>query len=87
MSRGGLVAAGLFLVTFIAAFSWIFFIASKNPADSGESAIILLIFTMPWVNFVPQHMLGLPVAFACVLFNALILYLVFGGLRLSRRDK
>ncbi len=85
LSRGGFVAAGLFLLLFLAAFSWIFFVASKNPADSGESALILLIFAMPWIGIIPQEMLGPLTGFLCVLLNALILYLVFGGLRLKLR--
>jgi len=61
--------------------AWIFFIASKNPADSGESAIILVFFSYPWVSLIPARWMG-PAAWAgCVMINALILYGVFGGVR------
>jgi len=83
-SRSGIVAAGLLLMSFTSVFAWVFFVASKNPADSGESGILLLPFAMPWISIVPSTWLGLPVAFACVLLNALILYCLFGGLRIVR---
>lgn len=83
-SRGGLVAAGLFLAVFMAAFAWIFFIASKNPADSGESAILLIFFGKPWISLPPPSLVGPVFALGCVLLNALILYCVFGGLRFRR---
>ena len=87
ISRGGFAVAGVFLLLFVAAFSWVFFVASKNPADSGESALILLLFAMPWVNIIPQTMVGPLIGIACVVFNALILYLVFGGLRFRKRHE
>lgn len=80
-SRAGAIAAGLFLCAFLALFAWIFFVASKNPADSGESGILLLPFAMPWVNWLPVKWLGLGTGLACVGLNAVLLYLVFGGLR------
>lgn len=86
-SRGGLVASGLFLLLAGAVFAWIFFIASKNPADSGESGLLLLPFAMPWITMVPQEIAGLSAAFACIFVNALILYLLFGGLRISKKRK
>jgi hypothetical protein len=83
-SRSGFIAAGLFLLAASSVFAWVFFIASKNPADSGESGILLLPFAMPWVALVPQVWLGPLVGFASVLVNTLIIYLLFGGLRLKR---
>jgi uncharacterized membrane protein YhaH (DUF805 family) len=83
-SRSGFIAAGLFLLLFLVLLAWMFFIASKNPADSGESGILLLPFAMPWVALVPQVWLGPLVGFASVLVNTLIIYLLFGGLRLKR---
>ncbi len=83
-SRGGAIAAGLFLAVFITALGWIFFVASKNPADSGESAILLIFFALPWISIPPTSWIGPGYALTCVLFNALILYCVFGGLRFRR---
>ena len=80
-SRGGLLAAGLFLILAAAVFAWVFFVASKNPADSGESGILLLPFAMPWISLVPNGWLGPWMALGCILLNALILYCLFGGLR------
>jgi len=85
VSRGGTVAAGIFLLSASAVFAWVFFVASKNPADSGESGILLLPFAMPWISLVPRAWLGLWVALGCVLLNALILYCLFGGMRMSKR--
>ena len=83
-SRGGALAAGWFLLSAAGVLAWVFFVASKNPADSGESGILLLPFTMPWLSLVPNGWLGPWVAFGCVLLNALILYCLFGGLRKKR---
>jgi len=80
MSKAGFIAAGLFLLAFLGLFAWIFFVASKSPADSGESGILLLPFAMPWVMWLPVDWLGLPAAFLCVSLNAVIVYCLFGGL-------
>lgn len=86
-SRGGAIAAALFLLAAIAVFAWVFVVASKSPADSGESAFWLLPFTMPWISFAPSAWGGHVFAVACVLLNALIVYGVFGGLRLRSTGK
>ena len=83
-SRGGLLAAGLFIFSAVAVFAWVFIVASKNPADSGESGILLLPFAMPWILIIPRAWLGPWVGLGCILFNAVILYCVFGGLRFAR---
>ena len=80
-SRTGFAAAGLFLLTFLGLLAWIFFVASKNPAGSGESGVLLLPFAMPWVMWLPVEWLGPWAAFLCVLLNSLLIYLLFGGLR------
>lgn len=86
-SRSGVLAAGLLLLSFISVFAWVSFVASKNPADSGESGILLLPFAMPWISLVPGAWLGPMVAVGCVLLNSLILYCVFGGLRVARHTE
>ena len=54
-SKTGFVAAGLFLLTFLGLLAWIFFVASKNPADSGESGVLLLPFAAkPSRTFLPD---------------------------------
>jgi len=87
LSPGGFFAAGLFLLAAVSVFAWIFFIASKNPADSGESGILLLFFAMPWISIVPASWLGPGVGLGCIAINALMLYCVFGGLRFRRASR
>lgn len=85
-SASGLAAAGVFILLAMTAFAWIFFVASKNPADSGESGIILVFFALPWISLLPSAWLGPLVGLVSIVCNALILYLVFGGLRITRRS-
>ena len=87
LSRSGFAVSGLFLLLFAATFAWVFLVASKNPADSGESALLLLLFALPWINIIPQSMAGPLVGIVCVFLNALILYLVFGGVHIRRHHK
>jgi len=77
----GLTVSGVFVLLVLAIFCWIFFVASKNPADSGESGLLLLPFAMPWIMWLPVRWLGPLTGFACMGLNALILYLLFGGFR------
>jgi len=77
----GFTVSGIFILLVLTIFCWIFFVASKNPADSGESGILLLPFAMPWIMWLPVRWLGPITGIACMGLNALILYLVFGGLR------
>lgn len=83
-SKSGLFAAGLFLLAFACLLSWVFFIASKNPADSGESGILLLPFGMPWVMWFPVEWLGPWIGFLSVALNAVVIYCLFGGLRFRK---
>jgi uncharacterized membrane protein YhaH (DUF805 family) len=85
-SRPGAIAAGVFLFAFLALFAWIFLVASKNSADSGESGILLLPFAMPWVMWLPVEWLGLWAAVLCVSLNALIVYCLAGGLRFRKKS-
>ena len=55
------------LRTPVVQFSWIFLVASKNPADSGESDLLLLPFAMPWIALLPTSWAGLPTAAASYL--------------------
>ena len=86
LSPGGFTAAGLFLLLATAIFAWIFFVASKNPADSGESGIIMLPLMMPWITIMPETWVGPLAALGCILLNALILYFLFGGFRITKRS-
>jgi hypothetical protein len=77
----GLIAAGLFLLLAVSVFLWIFLVASKNPADSGESGLLLIPFALPWMMILPSRWIGPMTGLGSILFNALLLYLLFGGLR------
>ena len=83
-SRPGFLAAGAFLLAFLAVLSWLVLVASSNPADSGESGILLLPFTMPWVALVPDSWLGPFAGLTCILINTFTIYCVFGGVRFKR---
>ena len=83
-SRPGLTLASVFLLLASAVFAWVFYSASSNPADSGESGILLLPFAMPWIALVPDRWLGPGSGFGAILFNALILYALGGGVRFTK---
>jgi hypothetical protein len=87
LSRWGFVAAGLFLLAAASVFAWIFFVASKNPADSGESGILLLPFALPWISILPTSWLGPLSGLGCILFNAFLVYCLFGGLRVEKSNR
>lgn len=84
LSKGGFAAAGLFLLLAAGVFFWVVFVAPKNPGESGESGILLLPFAMPWVMMMPTSWVSPATGIGSVLLNALILYLLFGGLRFRR---
>jgi len=83
-SKAGFAAAGVFLAAFVSLLAWVYLVASKNPADSGESGILLLPFAMPWVMWLPVEWLGPWAGFLCALLNSVLIYLLFGGLRWNR---
>jgi len=80
-SRLGLITAGIFLSLAAAVFCRILLSAATNPADSGESGIMLLPFAMPWIMLMPQAWIGPLAGLGAIILNALILFLLFGGLR------
>jgi hypothetical protein len=84
ISKWGFLASGLFLLLAAAVFGWIIYSASTNPGDSGESGILLLPFAMPWIMLIPQNWLAPITGFGLIGLNALILYAIFGGLRLAK---
>jgi len=83
-SRAGALAAGLFVAAFFIVFAFVWFVASRNPADSGESGLLLLIFAMPWAMWLPVEWLGPWAGAGCMLLNAFLLYCLFGGIGLRR---
>jgi hypothetical protein len=49
--------------------------------------VLLLPFALPWIMILPSSWIGPYVGFASILCNAVILYLLFGGLRIRKCDK
>ena len=76
-----LLAAGVYAIHTVSVYT--------NPANSGESGILLLPFALPWILLLPDSALQSPIWdhallpgwWLLVLGNAGILYAVFGGLR------
>lgn len=64
----------------------------NNPGDSGESAIVMMPFCLPWIALVPKDVVYSKFwAYGAYFFyvvaagtNALILYCVFGGWNLKK---
>jgi hypothetical protein len=84
-SKLGYAAAAIFLLLAIAVFAWLIYSASTNPADSGEGGVLLIFFAMPWINIIPPRFINPFSAIGCILFNAVLLYCLFGGLRFEKR--
>ncbi len=63
-----------------------------GTAQSGESALWFSLFTLPWGGMFSKSFLesalwlrfAYPLSWSLVLLNALILYLISGGLRIKR---
>jgi hypothetical protein len=83
-SKLGYAVASIFLFLVISVFAWLFYSSSINPGDSGEGGILLVFFAMPWFEIIPSRIMGPFSAIGCILFNAFLLYCVFGGLRLKK---
>jgi hypothetical protein len=91
-SRVGLALAGAFLAVGAVLFV-IHLVAMKtNPADSGESALLFFLLTLPWAYLLPDSVINAPwwdrVAYVAgwvlVAFNAFLLYCVAGGVGFRR---
>jgi hypothetical protein len=93
--RKSLAAAGLagaFLSAAIALQAWLLVSAYSNSADSGEGAMLLFAFTLPWTLLVPRSILdaawfdavGPWLAWGTIALNAFLLYCLAGGVRLAR---
>jgi len=85
-ARTGFGVAGGFLLAASAVFAWVFLGASTNPADSGESGLLLVPFALPWIRLIPVSWLGMGTGAGSILLNALLLYCIFGGVRWRRSD-
>ncbi len=92
--RGLSIALGFLLLAAAAYFQHMHSV-SANPADSGESGILFFLFSLPW-GFVTGIVVDLlhirlstdvpyALVWAEIGLNAVILYLVAGGLERSRK--
>ena len=79
-SKIGFVAASLFLCLAAGVFGWLLHSVHTNLGDSGEGGVLLLPFIFPWwfllLSLDVNLQWFLPVM---LLFNAFIIYCVFGG--------
>jgi hypothetical protein len=91
-SRVGLVLAGAFLAVAGALFALHLVSMKTNHADSGESALLFFVLTLPWAYLLPDSVINASwwdrVAYGAgwllVGLNAFLLYCLGGGIGLGR---
>lgn len=92
-SQLGFIVSSIFLLLAALALFAHLYSMQVDPHDTGTSAVFLIFFTFPWSLLIPNQLVssdywkGLvyPVMISLVFFNAFLLYLVAGGLRIRRR--
>lgn len=94
-SLRGLSVSAVFLLLAAAAYLQHVRSVGANPADSGESGILFFVFSLPWglVTGIVVDLLHIRLSndapyvlvWAEVGLNALILYLMAGGVRRTRK--
>jgi hypothetical protein len=77
ISKVGLLLGGGFIALAVIAWIWHIYSSVNNTANSGETGIVMLLFTFPWFALVEAR--SETVMWIMVGFNALLLYL-FGAL-------
>jgi len=88
----GFVAGGIYITAGIIALCWHLYSVSTNVADSGLSALYLYFLSKPWIDWVPNAFvysgvwgwIVYPVALLFVSFNGFLLYILFGGMKISK---
>lgn len=83
-SRFAVAVTAVFLFAALVFFIEHIHSVATNPADSGESALLFYMLALPWISLVPSswtywsgwYWLAYPVAWFCVVINALVIYLV-----------
>ena len=91
-SKNGFIIAGIFVALALAALFSHLYSAQTNPGDSGESGIVLLPFSAPWIFMIPQSVVysefwahWVYVSYLVfVTINSFILYALTGGIRWKR---
>ena len=92
-SKAGFIVAGLFVGLALLALASHLYSVNTNTGDSGESAIMLIPFMLPWISWIPAEVFNASGAvwlaylmfLLLVLLNGFLLYCLFGGLRMKRR--
>lgn len=84
-----MVVTGIFVGLAIVALGLHLYSSFTESADSGESAVIMIPFALPWIMMLPDSLVGsdawtwavYPVFILLVFLNGFLLYCLFGGLR------
>ena len=93
-SKVAAALAGGWLLLAAAAFAGHLHSSATDPGDSGESAVLFILFTFPWSLLLPDvlvystawRFLVYPVTWLFVGLNASLIYCVAGGVRRSGVD-
>lgn len=91
-SKLGMICAGIFLIIAGIAFATHLISVQTNPADSGLSGIWFFLCGIPWSFMLPTSLtyskiwryIAYPVMWGMVIWNAFLLYCIFGGIRLQK---
>ena len=94
-SRAGAALGGAFLAVAAVLFAVHVYSMKTNQADSGESALLFFMLTLPWALLLPETVINAPwweeaaygAGWGLVGLNAFLLYCVGGGVRFGRRDR
>ncbi len=90
-SKAGFIVSGLFVGLALLALASHLYSVNTNTGDSGESAIVMIPFILPWILWIPAEItsgaawVAYLMFLLLVLLNGFLLYCLFGGLRMKRR--
>lgn len=92
-SRAGAALAGAFLGVAAVLFAVHVHSMTTNQADSGESALLFFLLTLPWAFLLPEAVINAPwwdriaygAGWGLVGLNAFLLYCAGGGVGFGRR--
>jgi hypothetical protein len=73
----GAFFASLYLASFLGTLGYVNYSTLSNGGESGESGILLLLFSLPWTLLIP----GPVAAFFAVPLNAFVIFCIAGGVR------
>ncbi len=87
-----MTVAGIYVGLGVLALLWHLYSVTTNPADTGLSALYLYFLAKPWIDLPGEAIVNsgwwgvlvYPLAMLFVLINSFILYILFGGLKITR---